>query len=306
MAHVGLLSKFQAWNVNWKSSCCFLHRFSPTIDAYTVNADYSHISECFNHSVEVHRHLTRYKHWFQYDNSSEYLHDTLVLAQFRNPYEWLKAMEHVPHHSPAHLRTALETDSDDVKNQTRSSSNDWKTFLSKPWTMERVGLDLEMPHDNHTLCQEHFYYPDIISCHVEPLPRTYYNWTLRYSENEPFYEMRNDGSGLPYDNIMEMRTDKIRNFLSVKSYEGVADVWAVQYEYLLADGTRHLLDRIAQYTGIPYNCEPKEPQLDRKPKQSRLITQDMAHYIRTHLNWTAEEMIGYHPELKREEPFPEW
>jgi hypothetical protein len=262
--------------------------------------------ECFNQSVKVERRLTRYKHWFQYKNSSAYLHDALVLTQFRNPYEWFKAMEHVPHHSPAHLRTALQSDSDDIKNQTRSSSNDWRVFLSKQWTMDRVGSDVAMPHDNQTLCQEHFYYPDLVSCNIQPLPDEYYNWTLRYSENEPFYEMRNDGSGVPYDNIMEMRTDKIRNFLSVKDYEGVADLWVIQYEFLLSKGTRHLLDRIAQYTGVSYTCTPKEPQPERKPKQSRLITQDMSYYIRTHLNWTVEEMIGYYPELKREEPFPEW
>jgi hypothetical protein len=54
---------------------------------------YSHVSECFGHALKVERTLTRYKHWFQYDNPDKYLHDTLVIAQFRNPYDWFKAME---------------------------------------------------------------------------------------------------------------------------------------------------------------------------------------------------------------------
>ena len=104
---------------------------------------------------------------------------------------------------------------------------------------------------------------------LEPLPHTAYNYTLRYSEHQPFYEMRNDGSGRPYDNIMEMRTDKIRNFLSVANYKGVADLWVLQYEYLVLKGTQHLIDRIEEWTGIPPRCQAKPPQL-RKPKASRV------------------------------------
>ena len=202
----------------------------------------SHISECFNHTIPVLKTLTRYKHWFQYPDDSKYPHDTLVLAQFRNPYEWLKAMEHVPHHSPAHLRTnGASTDE-------KAANNDWKIFLTKPWTTNRTGADLLL-HGNET-CQEDFKYRDIVSCVLEPIPHEAYNYTIRYSEHQPFYEMRNDGSGLPYDSIMEMRTDKIRNFLTVANYKGVADLWVLQYEYLVLKGTQHLLDRIEEWTGI--------------------------------------------------------
>lgn len=248
--------------------------------------------------MKVERGLTRYKHWFQYDNKTKYRHDTLVLSQFRNPYDWLKAMEHVPHHSPAHLRTRLNVDVND-----RSSNNDWKIFLTKPWTMERVGADLLL-FGNET-CQEDFLYRDIVSCTLEPLPRSYYKHKLRYSEQQPFYEMRNDGSGLPYDNILEMRTDKIRNFLSVANYIGVADVWALQYEYLVQSGTQHLLDRIQEWTGVAPRCKAKPPQV-RSPKASRRIGPDFAAHIRRHLNWTVEGWIGYEIDLKYEQKPPQW
>jgi hypothetical protein len=150
---------------------------------------FDHISECFNYSIPVKRTLTRYKHWFQYNNPDKYPHDTLVIAQFRNPYDWLKAMEHVPHHSPAHLRTALTADTD-----MRSSGNDWKIFLTKPWTTNRTGEDLKL-FGNET-CQEDFPYQDIVSCVIEPLPHEHYNHTIRYSEHQPFYEMI-PGTGKP-------------------------------------------------------------------------------------------------------------
>jgi len=234
----------------------------------------SHLEECFSHAIEVRTKLTRYKHWFQYPAPYRYPHETLVITQFRNPYDWLKAMQHVPHHAPEHL----EYRPDDR----------WMEFLTTPWTMDRIGTDKIV--NNTRRCQEHFEYKDIISCEVEPLPRNEYK-KLDYSRHQPFYEMRNDGSGKPYDNIMEMRTDKIRNFLSIKQYDGIADVWAVQYEYFLTKGTQELLDEITRWTGIKPNCTARPPQ----QRRNRPVEREMADFIRGHLNWTVEAWIGYGP-----------
>lgn len=155
--------------------------------------------------------------------------------------------------------------------------------------MERIGTDR---WDNLTEpCQEHFDYKDIISCAVEPLPKSAYSKDLHYSRHQPFYEMKNDGSGEPYANIMEMRTDKIRNFLSVKDYDGIADVWTVQYEYLLTRGTAELINQISEWTGIEPTCEPFPPQ----QRKTRPIEVEMANFIRDNLNWTVESWIGYGP-----------
>jgi hypothetical protein len=232
--------------------------------------------------------LTRYKHWFQYPDPNGYLHDTLVIAQFRNPYDWLKAMQRVPHHSPAHLKL------------------EWKPFLTTPWTTPRVGEDIEIgktiTKDNNdtqtTPCQHNFIYQDIVSCVKRPLPESAYGHKLRFSEDTPFYEMRNDGSGLPYNNIMEMRTAKIENFLSVQDYPGIAAVWTVQYEYLLQRGTQHLVDRIAEWTGIEPHCKTYAPQLRR----DRPLESDFVDYVTEHLNWTAEELIGYGKHKEPVEP----
>ena len=254
------------------------------------------MTECFGHALTVKKGLVRYKHWFQFDMPSRYPHDTLVLAQFRNPYDWLQAMQRVPHHSPAHLSTEV--------------NHSWEVFLTKPWTMKRIGSDLwpnrtsdeESPAKE---CQQRFHYRDIISCDVEPLPHEAYKHTIRYSEHQPFYEMRNDGSGEPYANLLEMRTDKIRNFLSVVDYEGVADVWVLQYEYLVHKGTQNLIDRVAEWTGIEPKCQAKGTQV-RKPKNTRILPTDMARHIRENLDWDMERSIGYNIDLKREEVGWDW
>jgi len=155
--------------------------------------------------------------------------------------------------------------------------------------MERVGTDRW--NNLTTPCQQHFDYRDIISCAVEPVPKNEYDHKLMYSEHQPFYEMRNDGSGEPYNNIMELRTDKIRNFLSIKQYEGVADVWTVQYEYLLTKGTAELINQVSAWTGVTPKCKPMPPQ----QRRNRPVEKEMAAFIRDHLNWTVEAWIGYGP-----------
>lgn len=220
-------------------------------------------------TIQVTRQLTRYKHWFQYRNATKYKHDTLVVAQFRNPYDWLEAMRNVPHHSPNHMFMH------------------WSEFLTKPWTMDRIGMDLNISKDYR--CQEDFHYDELNSCVYEPLPHEAYRHKLRYSEHQPFYELKQDGSGEPFANIMEMRAAKIRNFLDTKDYVGVADVWPVQYEYLLSKGTKGMLDKISEWTGVPYKCDPFPVQHRRKRKLSKRF----AKYVNEHHDWTAEGLIGY-------------
>ena len=213
--------------------------------------------------------FSRYKHWFQPRDYWRYPHDTLVIAEFRNPYEWLMAMHEVPHHAPAHAAVDL------------------KTFLTKPWTTKRIGLDLKLKGDE--LCQHHFQYKDLVSCVHKPEPHVPVD--NRHSLDKPFYEMRNDGSGKPYDNIMEMRSDKIRNTLEIRDFPGVADLWLVQYEYLLSHGTQGLLQRITEWTGIEPKCNPFPPQI--RPRRN--LTQFFVQHVTEHLNWTTEAYIGYEP-----------
>jgi len=229
---------------------------------------YAHLMDCFNHSIPVHRSLTRYKHWFQYENKTKIRKNSIVIAQFRNPYDWTAAMHKVPHHASKHIGLK------------------WKEFVTKEWTAPRIGLDLEVTNKKDRICQERFKYNEIVSCIYEPLPHSAYE-KIRYSEHQPIYELKPNGK--PYKNILEMRAAKIRNFLDVKNYANVHDVWTVQYEYLLKMGTRSLIHRIEELTGVEAKCDLYEPQERRK----REIPKDFVSYLTKHIDWEAEQMIGY-------------
>jgi len=169
---------------------------------------------------------------------------------------------------------------------------EWKDFVTRPWTMERVFLDLnvtEEEKEDPNSCQEHFLYRDIISCLQRPYPFGYFSKT-RYSEHQPFYEMRNDGSGKPYNNVLELRAAKIRNFLETKNYAGVNEHWTVQYEELLEHGTNSIIKKLEQLTGATSVCKPSPPQ----QRKRRVIDQDMFVHLDQHLDWEAENMVGYY------------
>lgn len=236
----------------------------------------------FSIDAQVHRSLSRYKHWFQYD-SEKIPSRTLVIAMFRDPIEWTWATKAVPHHAPRHLDLP------------------WKEFVTKEWTMERLWKDEawkeEQIRQNNTerICQENFRYREIVSCLTRPYPEGYWgnHRKHRFSQHQPFYEMRvNDPEGRPYANILEMRADKIRNFMETSTYDNVDGFWHYRYEYLLQTGTEELVHKIEKATGVKRNkekCKIYEPQNRRKRK----IDADFINYMIDHVDWSAEALIGY-------------
>mmetsp|Transcript_10235 Transcript_10235/g.30228 ORF Transcript_10235/g.30228 Transcript_10235/m.30228 type:complete len:386 (-) Transcript_10235:89-1246(-) len=238
---------------------------------------YEHLGLCFNHTVPIHRRLTRYKHWFQFNTTREdrQYKNSLVINEFRNVYDWTEAMHQVPHHAPNHVDLS------------------WKEFVTRKWTMERVGKDLDMKESEKVgrVCQEDFYYNDVVTCNQRPYPDGYWNANHkhRYSEHQPFYEMRNDGSGEPYDNVLDLRAAKIYNFLAVTEFPWVEDMWVIRYESLLAEGTEALLKAVEKATGTKAKCKAAESQNRRKRK----IDKKMKEWLKEHVDWKAERLIGY-------------
>jgi hypothetical protein len=273
---------------------CYQNQFREEVEQ-SSNENNKNVLQVEQPLVTVRRRLTRYKHWFQDEDPKQYLHDTVVINIFRDPYDWLLAMMDIPHHAPAHMRTAPDADVNKA-----GSQNDWRVFLTKPWTTPRIGSDLNITNPQNVTCQERFPYRDVISCNKEPLPLDAYPYRTRYSEQQPFYEMRNDGSGLPYANILELRSAKIQNFVQdVPKFPYVADVWNFRYEDLVKTGTGPLLERLHQITGVKPVCEPFPP---KDKKSSRVVDPQFAAHVRQHLNWTVEEWIGYKPKLEFEHP----
>jgi hypothetical protein len=87
-----------------------------------------------------------------------------------------------------------------------------------------------------------------------------------------------------------MRADKIHNFLSLSTWNWIADVHVVQYEQVLNDGTGGLLSYIEEKTGLTRNCTAYQPQLDRA---SKYLDYELVEWINDHHDWEAESLIGY-------------
>jgi hypothetical protein len=105
----------------------------------------------------------------------------------------------------------------------------------------------------------------------------------------PVYEMRNDGSGLPYNNILELRADKIQNFLSVANFEGIQDLFPVQYEELVRNGTATLIHNLEEALGVKAHCSPTDPQT----LSSRSLSLEYVEWMKEHVDWETEALIGY-------------
>lgn len=237
----------------------------------------SEIQKCFPRIRSTPR-LVRWKHWFQEDDGK--IHNpVLVIAQFRNVYEWTEAMRNVPHHAPEH------------------SYLDWKEFVTKTWGMKRPKRDLALENKEGRICYEKFRYDQLISCvegsrdddEVKDAVAKGNKKILAFSGHKPIYELRQDGSGEPFANILEMRAAKIRNFLETKEYNWVVDSIPVQYEQLLSEGTDFLLKVIEEKTGLKRECEAIPPQTRKKRK----LKKELIEYLTKNVDWDAEKLVGY-------------
>ena len=158
--------------------------------------------------------------------------------------------------------------------------------------MERTGGDLDLANVTGRICQEGFHYHEVVSCLKRPLPDEY--WEARnhsYSERQPFYELRLDGSGEPYENVLALRAAKIRNFLSTAEYDKVSALWILRYEDLIKQGTSKLIKKLEAATGTSARCIPFEAQGDRHRRQ---LDMGMIKWLMEHVDWEAESLIGYH------------
>lgn len=239
------------------------------------------VERCFAQtSLKLSKRLTRYKHWFQHENVEERKGNTLVIALFRDPYYWVEAMRGKPHHAPEHFYL------------------NWRQFVTKPWTMKRVGHDLDIKgagkEDDKKArkipgleCQENFQYHQVVCCHKYPYKE---KKKFHFSEHHPLYELKNDGSGEPYESIVDLRRDKILNFLDIANFEIVKELKVLKYEDLLDRGTEFVIRGIENSTGVKARCKPTPPQQNRV---KRTLDEEYTKWITEHVDWKVEALIGY-------------
>eukprot|EP00592_Proboscia_alata_P006416 CAMPEP_0194355504 /NCGR_PEP_ID=MMETSP0174-20130528/3403_1 /TAXON_ID=216777 /ORGANISM="Proboscia alata, Strain PI-D3" /LENGTH=331 /DNA_ID=CAMNT_0039124797 /DNA_START=164 /DNA_END=1159 /DNA_ORIENTATION=+ len=251
----------------------------------------THLAECFNSTeLFVIDELTRYKHWFQDDKIDPNKQEkSLVVAQFRDVYQWVEAMRARPHHATGHW------------NGRKNQKLEWKKFLTTPWTMPRTPNDkdyLQKQFDQGKTssamveCQAGFSYRDLNSCLPSPFDEEANKMYRRAGAGLVFpkYEMVPDGSGRAFHSILDLRAEKIENFLSVADYNFVSKLIVVRYEDLKYGGTEMLIREIEEYTGIKAMCKPYAAQL-KKPGYH--LQRDQIEWLNKHVKWKTEHLIGY-------------
>lgn len=234
----------------------------------------AHLQDCFGDQVQVLNRFTRYKHWFQYEDPHLYPPNSIVVvALVRDPYDWLESMRKRPYHSPNHFDL------------------DWEAFLTRPWGMDRGPGDQQLIQEGSTLnatCMHRFSFNNIIPC--SQLDRNMYNGTRRNGKKIGVtYELNQDGSGNAYESILQLRSDKIQNFLNISSFNAVRAFYPVQFEYLVAQGTSELIEELERVTGFKARCKSADPQ----PLKEKSYNESFIHWVNEHLNWETEHLIGY-------------
>jgi len=124
-------------------------------------------------------------------------------------------------------------------------------------------------------------------------------------EEAPKYELRHDGSGRPYANVLELRADKIRNFLEMEHYERVKSFRAVRYEQLVREGTDALIRHLEQATGLEAQCTPIPPASEdilHKAVRKYVMDPEYVEWMAEKVDWETEGRIGYTVEDVPESP----
>jgi hypothetical protein len=289
---------------------CLVRRFAPEVaDNYKIhiigerNSGTKFImrdlQQCFpkkTFNVHVHRDFVRAKHFFQPIRLSQEhnaFRKSILVSIFRDPVDWTAAMIEKPYHSPNHIAGF-----DNVTNAVISLP--WQDFVSRRWKTPRSDFDLELITSgriketfSRLVCANQFTFPEVVPCRYDNtstlIPEE------RFRGYEPVYELRRDGTGRSFEHILELRSEKIFNFLlELPLLVKLGGYAAVRYEDLLKDGTQSFLEQIAHIMGmdgLPTSCKPTPPQPQRLGQ--REIPDGLRQWVNEHVDVERERLLGY-------------
>jgi len=252
------------------------------------------LQECFkDYDISIRRDFSRPKHWFQKADPYRSYETTLLVAIFRDPVEWAASMREKPYHAPNHIEGFDE--------QNQPIVLGWEDFVGRRWTLpERPHRDLafiqNQGHAAMATCHYGFAYHELMPCIKDKHPKLPEVVDRAYF---PVYELSRNSTpgsgGTPYDNILQLRSDKILNFLlEIPLTIRLGGYLAVRYEDLVTNGTRSVLEQVSHMIGLeelPRNCTPQVAQRSRLGK--RHIPESFRSWIMHHLNPEVERLLGY-------------
>jgi hypothetical protein len=256
------------------------------------------LQQCFpykQYGVKISRDFWRSKHFFQpiftYREDDPMRHNSILISIFRDPTTWVAAMIRKPYHTPHHMKKLDKDTGQPIP------LDDWRDFVSRPWTMSnRTEQDLDIVRNNLTRsvnCQKGFAWDEVNPCvytNDDGLPDTVYR------AQKPLYELRRGASGEPYDNILQMRSDKIVNFVLEQRFlqQQLGGYLAVRYEDMVRDGTTTMLQQVADILGLaslPPECKPQAPRPELATKRD--IPEGLKQWVEDNLVLETERLLGY-------------
>ena len=256
-----------------------------------------HLAECFD--IKVGNTYKRYKHWFQEEDLTNVpSNSAVVVAMFRDPYNWVEAMRVEPHHAHDHLRWYLPHTDQKQKWKDLTRPLEWKEFVTRPWIGKRGSMDKNISVTPEGIanaeCLDHYTYYDAAPCSVSDAP------FLR-GLGEYKYELKTDKSERGYSSIIDLRREKILNHLSVAEFRGVRSFLPIRFEDLNANGTSVLIQKVEKATGLVAKCNAtlgKAPQRQRRlvEKQIRIhreLPSEFIKWMNRYVDWEVESLVGY-------------
>jgi hypothetical protein len=245
------------------------------------------LARCFP-TIQVRYGFSRPGKWFQ--STPGYIPQTLLISVFLNPHDWVELMRQNPINAPAH------------------KDMEWSEFVLSSWERERSDQDKSLSDTTHANCSYGFYFEEVIPCMTQRDPQ---------SDSFPLYELHPVTSGAfagdPYSSVLELRADKIRNFLGAATFEGVVDSIVVHYEDLVWDEDYRHLSK--PYPGISGLLEEIDDRTNLIPDESAGWINDdedyfkaialgvgttkldpyYVHWMDEHVDWDVELLVGYSP-----------
>lgn len=248
----------------------------------------SQLQKCFprrtRFSFRVHRDFIRSKHFFQPILDQD-LSQSIIVVIVRDPVDWVAAMREKPYHSPFHMKGFND----------KAIPLDWHDFVTRPWTMPRLpGWENRTDDSDPKLCQDNFHREEVVPCEYNEssglIPDNFFRGFY------PLYEMQRDGSGRPFSSIIDLRNEKIVNFvLELPMLTDVAGFMVVRYEDILLKGMDFVLKRLQKMLRLPDKamnlCKNIPPQPDRL--KARAVADDFRKYIVEHMDSHLESLLGY-------------
>lgn len=236
--------------------------------------------------VTVHRDFVRPKHFFQSVPSMGYA-ESLVVSVFRDPVEWTAALREKPYHSPNHVQ-ALKSD--------KIVPLPWRDFVSKQWSMKGSVHDnwsgssaVDSGDDWLRICEMYnFTAKEMEPClfDAQKIPSN------RIRGFHPVYELQQQ-SGLPFPNVLDMRSDKILNFLlEVPLWTDIGGYYAVRYEDLLSNGTDFVIRDLSRLLDQKPSCSRSVPPQPERLSH-RKIDPEFRLWINEHKNRDLEGLLDY-------------